>query len=434
MLPLDPPARRGQRVVAAAGHGGVLRQRGEVLDVVDAHTEPGPLRDRLYLRWYRGKVLSQRGSSRPSGTRDGSPDRGADRRPLRRTGGDRVQDEVSRRQHAPRTDGHDHSHQSPARHRPDRRLAGAARRLRARAARGPIALRVLVPNPAPAEWHPAHPERHAKADGRERVLRESLPELREAAGVPVDGTVSTRHDPLDAIEELLQDEPVDELIVATDAASHRGLAARRPPAPRDAPRAAGDDVAGTRPLELRRTATPLGGAQRRMLNKVPEVTLYFWIIKIMCTTVGETAADYLNENLGFGLSKTTYVSAALLAVLLVVQFRLRRYVPGRLLVGGRRDLGLRHADHGQHDRPLQRAADHEHADLRRRAGDRVRGLVGLRAHALDPHDLHDAARGVLLAGDPVHVRARHRGRRPDGGEAVARLRRLDRDLRRDHRA
>jgi uncharacterized membrane-anchored protein len=66
---------------------------------------------------------------------------------------------------------------------------------------------------------------------------------------------------------------------------------------------------------------------RRMLNKVPEVTLFFWVIKIMCTTVGETAADYVNDNLGFGLTNTTYVSGALLAVLLVVQFRLRRYVP-----------------------------------------------------------------------------------------------------------
>ena len=64
-----------------------------------------------------------------------------------------------------------------------------------------------------------------------------------------------------------------------------------------------------------------------MLNKVPEVTLFFWVIKIMCTTVGETAADYLNENLGFGLTNTTYVTGALLAVLLLVQFRLRRYVP-----------------------------------------------------------------------------------------------------------
>jgi uncharacterized membrane-anchored protein len=66
---------------------------------------------------------------------------------------------------------------------------------------------------------------------------------------------------------------------------------------------------------------------RKLLNKVPEVTLFFWLIKIMCTTVGETAADYLNENLGFGLTNTTYVTGALLAVLLVVQFRLRKYVP-----------------------------------------------------------------------------------------------------------
>src|SRR3954471_6933531 len=66
---------------------------------------------------------------------------------------------------------------------------------------------------------------------------------------------------------------------------------------------------------------------RRMLNKVPEVTLYFWVIKIMCTTVGETAADYLNDNLGFGLTWTTVVTGVLLVVVLVFQFRLPRYVP-----------------------------------------------------------------------------------------------------------
>ena len=47
-----------------------------------------------------------------------------------------------------------------------------------------------------------------------------------------------------------------------------------------------------------------------MLNKVPEITLYFWVIKILCTTVGETAADLLNENLGLGLTNTTYIMAA----------------------------------------------------------------------------------------------------------------------------
>jgi uncharacterized membrane-anchored protein len=66
---------------------------------------------------------------------------------------------------------------------------------------------------------------------------------------------------------------------------------------------------------------------RLMLNKVPEVTLFFWIIKIMCTTVGETAADQLNVNMGFGLTNTTFFTGALVAALLFVQFRLRRYVP-----------------------------------------------------------------------------------------------------------
>jgi uncharacterized membrane-anchored protein len=66
---------------------------------------------------------------------------------------------------------------------------------------------------------------------------------------------------------------------------------------------------------------------RQMLNKVPEVTVYFWIIKILCTTVGESFADYINETLGFGLTNTTVVFSAALVVALVVQFRLDRYVP-----------------------------------------------------------------------------------------------------------
>jgi len=65
---------------------------------------------------------------------------------------------------------------------------------------------------------------------------------------------------------------------------------------------------------------------RKMLNKVPEVTLYFWIIKILCTTVGETAADFLNTNLGIGLTDTSLIMAALLLIGLVFQFRADRYI------------------------------------------------------------------------------------------------------------
>lgn len=67
--------------------------------------------------------------------------------------------------------------------------------------------------------------------------------------------------------------------------------------------------------------------RRRMLNKVPEVTAYFWIIKILCTTVGESFADYVNETLGFGLTNTTLVFGVALVIALAVQFRLTRYVP-----------------------------------------------------------------------------------------------------------
>ena len=74
-----------------------------------------------------------------------------------------------------------------------------------------------------------------------------------------------------------------------------------------------------------RRAAPL--TARRLLSKVPEVTVFFWIIKVMATTVGETAADFLNDHLGLGLTGTTLVMSALLAGALVVQFRSERYVP-----------------------------------------------------------------------------------------------------------
>lgn len=62
-------------------------------------------------------------------------------------------------------------------------------------------------------------------------------------------------------------------------------------------------------------------------NKVPQVTLVFWILKICATTVGETAADVLSETFHLGLVVTSYIMAALLIVALIAQFRTSRYVP-----------------------------------------------------------------------------------------------------------
>jgi uncharacterized membrane-anchored protein len=65
----------------------------------------------------------------------------------------------------------------------------------------------------------------------------------------------------------------------------------------------------------------------RLLVKVPQVTIFFWVIKILCTTVGETFADYLNTTLGFGLNGTTVVTVIALVIALFFQFRASTYNP-----------------------------------------------------------------------------------------------------------
>lgn len=68
--------------------------------------------------------------------------------------------------------------------------------------------------------------------------------------------------------------------------------------------------------------------KQNLFNKVPEITVFFWIIKVLCTTVGETAADFLNINLNLGLTVTSIVTGILLAIILFIQFKKDKYVPG----------------------------------------------------------------------------------------------------------
>ncbi|MBO9523448.1 MAG: hypothetical protein J7518_18110 [Nocardioidaceae bacterium] len=86
--------------------------------------------------------------------------------------------------------------------------------IRDRADRSPARFRVVVPNPARAEVHLLHPERHDQAAAAERVLRRALPLIEEAAGDHVVGSVSVQHDPMDAIEHTLAAEPLDEIVLA----------------------------------------------------------------------------------------------------------------------------------------------------------------------------------------------------------------------------
>src|SRR5258705_9417936 len=66
--------------------------------------------------------------------------------------------------------------------------------IRDRVKRGPAQFRDLVPNPAPAEWHPLHPERRDKVTEAERVLIRALVDIQDAADDPVRGRIFLRHD------------------------------------------------------------------------------------------------------------------------------------------------------------------------------------------------------------------------------------------------
>lgn len=68
----------------------------------------------------------------------------------------------------------------------------------------------------------------------------------------------------------------------------------------------------------------LSNHARRILRKVPEVTIYFWIIKLLTTAMGETTSDYLVQRLDPILA-VALGGIGLLAVLLL-QFSVRRYV------------------------------------------------------------------------------------------------------------
>jgi len=74
---------------------------------------------------------------------------------------------------------------------------------------------------------------------------------------------------------------------------------------------------------MKHTFTPTAVAY----NRVPDVTIDFWLIKLMAVTMGETAADYLAVNLGLGLTATSLLMGAILIGALVLQFAQKRYVP-----------------------------------------------------------------------------------------------------------
>ncbi|MED4227900.1 hypothetical protein [Neobacillus cucumis] len=63
----------------------------------------------------------------------------------------------------------------------------------------------------------------------------------------------------------------------------------------------------------------------QMLAKVPEITFYFWITKLLTTGMGEVASDYLFEKLNPFISAP--LSLLIFIVAMILQFKVRRYIP-----------------------------------------------------------------------------------------------------------
>jgi hypothetical protein len=96
----------------------------------------------------------------------------------------------------------------------DATLPALLEAVRLRAARGPARFHLVLPDPAEHAELSDRQRRESRARGQE-MLERALPLLSAAVGAEVDGTFSPRHDPMDAIEEALGQERVDEIILTT---------------------------------------------------------------------------------------------------------------------------------------------------------------------------------------------------------------------------
>src|SRR5919112_4426921 len=67
--------------------------------------------------------------------------------------------------------------------------------------------------------------------------------------------------------------------------------------------------------------------RERVWSKVPEVTLTFWIIKILVTTLGETGGDTVTMTLDWGYLTGTAIFLSLLVVLVAIQIAATKFYP-----------------------------------------------------------------------------------------------------------
>ncbi len=65
----------------------------------------------------------------------------------------------------------------------------------------------------------------------------------------------------------------------------------------------------------------------KTLNKVAKITLLFWLMKIVATTLGETLGDFIAQTLGLGYTIGLLITLAFFGIVLGIQLTRKRYIP-----------------------------------------------------------------------------------------------------------
>ena len=156
-------------------------------------------------------------------------------------------------------------------------------------------------------------------------------------------------------------------------------------------------------------------------SKVPEVTLIFWIIKILATTLGETGGDAVSMSMNLGYATSSLIFIGMFVVAVIAQIAAKAFHPFLywLVVIATTTAGTTMADFA--DRSLGIGYPGGASLLFVLLMALARGLVLVGRIDFGQHRRDAEDRDILLGGDPVLADTRHRARRLDGRHQRARL-------------
>src|SRR3979411_2689136 len=83
----------------------------------------------------------------------------------------------------------------------------------------------------------------------------------------------------------------------------------------------------TSPRCAREHTKPMNTDKQDVLSKVPEVTLVFWIVKILATTLGETGGDAVSMSMNLGYAVSSFIFIGIVPIAVIAQIAAKKFHP-----------------------------------------------------------------------------------------------------------